>query len=220
MHTEIFYTCSDKLKCDVRNAAIYFIYLSMIKAEAIDKTTVINVLSSSFEDNQSVNFIVSQDEKRARRIQALMDYSYEICSLFGEVWLSDDKNACVLILYPHQKRTTLKLIWLDIRLIVQAVGLKGINRALKREAKIKNVQPKEEMTYLWFIGVDPEFQHRDIGNKLLKEIITHSNQKKLPVYLETSTLRNIPWYESHGFHTYKQLELGYTLFFLKREPDK
>lgn len=192
----------------------------MIKAEAVDKTTVINVLSSSFEDNQSVNFIVSQDEKRIQRIQSLMDYSYEICSLFGEVWLSDDKNACGLILYPHQKRTTLKSIWLDIRLIIQAVGLNGISKALKREAKIKNLQPKEEMTYLWFIGVDPEFQQNGIGNKLMKEIITHSNHKNLPVYLETSTLRNIPWYKTLGFHTYNQLELGYTLFFLKREPDK
>lgn len=192
----------------------------MIKAETVDKTTVINVLSSSFEDNQSVNFIVRQDEKRQRRIQALMNYSYEICSQFGEVWLSDDKNACALILYPHQKRTTLKSIWLDIRLIVQAIGLSGINKALMREAKIKKLQPRENMAYLWFIGVDPEFQHKGIGNKLMKEIITHSNQKKLPVYLETSTLRNIPWYESHGFHTYNQLELSYTLFFLKREPDK
>jgi ribosomal protein S18 acetylase RimI-like enzyme len=192
----------------------------MIKAGAVDKTTVINVLSSSFEDNQSVNFIVSQDEKRTRRIRALMDYSYEICSLFGEVWLSDDKNACALILYPHQKRTTLKSIWLDIRLIVQAIGLSGINKALKREAKVKNLQPKEKMTYLWFIGVDPKFQHKGIGNKMIKEIITCSNQKDLPIYLETSTLRNIPWYESLGFYTYNKLELGYTLFFLKRVPDK
>lgn len=192
----------------------------MIKAGAVDKTTVINVLSSSFEDNLSVNFIVRQDKKRAQRIRALMDYSYEICSQFGEVWLSDDKNACALILYPHQKRTTLKSICLDIRLIVQAIGLSGINKALKREAKIKNLQPKEKMTYLWFIGVDSEFQHMGIGNKLIKEVITRSNQKYLPVYLETSTLRNIPWYESFGFFTYNQLELGYTLFFLKREPDK
>lgn len=192
----------------------------MIKAGAVDKTTVINVLSSSFEDNQSVNFIVSQDEKRTRRIRALMDYSYEICSLFGEVWLSDDKNACALILYPHQKRTTLKSIWLDIRLIVQAIGLSGISKALNREAKIKNLQPKEKMMYLWFIGVDPDFQHTGIGNKLMKEIITGSNQKNLPIYLETSTLRNIPWYKSLGFQTYNQLEMGYTLFFLKREPDK
>lgn len=192
----------------------------MIKAKAIDKSTIINLLSSSFEDNQSVNYIVCQDEKRTRRIQALMDYSYAICSLFGEVWLSNDKNACALILYPHQKRTTLKSIWLDIRLIVQAVGLSGINKALKREAKIKNLQPKEKMTYLWFIGIDPEFQHMGIGNKLMKEIITSSNQKDLPIYLETSTLRNIPWYESFGFYTYNQLELGYTLFFLKREPGK
>ena len=192
----------------------------MIKAETLDKTTVINILSSSFDDNQSVNFIVHQDKKRTKRIQALMDYSFEVCRLFGEVWLSDDRKACALILYPHLKRTTLKTIWFDIGLIIQTIGFEGIGKALNREAKIRSLQPKEKMTYLWFVGVDPEFQNRGIGSKLIKEVISNSIKQHLPIYLETSTLKNIPWYESFGFRIYNQLDLGYALFFLKKGQDK
>jgi hypothetical protein len=32
--------------------------------------------------------VVKQDEKRIRRIGALMDYSFEVCSLFGDVFIT------------------------------------------------------------------------------------------------------------------------------------
>jgi ribosomal protein S18 acetylase RimI-like enzyme len=192
----------------------------MIKAKTDDKALVIDLLSRSFDGNQSVNYIVRQDEKRIQRIHSLMDYSYKVCSQFGEVWLSNDQKACALLLYPHLKRTTLKSIWLDIKLMFQVIGLDGIQKAMSREAQIKKLQPKDKMTYLWFIGVDPTRQHEGIGGKLLKEIIEEANMKTLPVYLETSTLQNLPWYERFGFKIYNKLELGYTLFFLKCGPNK
>lgn len=96
----------------------------------------------------------------------------------------------------------------------------GIRKTLKREAQIQKIQPKEKMAYLWFIGVHPKYQHIGIGSILLKEIILFSNQREIPIYLETSTLKNLPWYEAFGFQRYNQLKLGYTLFFLKRGPDK
>ncbi|WPU97835.1 GNAT family N-acetyltransferase [Mucilaginibacter sp. cycad4] len=192
----------------------------MKKAAAADKSIVLYILSRAFSKNRSVNYIVKQDKNRLLRIEALMDYSYEVCSQFGEVLLSDDSNACVLLLYPQFKRTTLKSIWLDIKLIFQAIGLSNINKTIKRENQIKKFHPKIDMIYLWFIGVQPERQNLGTGSTLLTEVLAEADLKALPVYLETSTLINIPWYERFGFKVYNRLELDYTLFFLKREPDK
>ena len=192
----------------------------MIKAEAVDKTTVITILSYSFKDNQSVNYVVRNDKNSFERIKALMDYSFELCSMFGEVWLSDDKKACALILFPHDKRTNAKSIWLNIKLIFQAIGIFGISKTLKREAQIHKIQPKEQMAYLWFIGVEPESQKNGIGSKLLLQLILRFTVLNLPLYLETSTQKNVPWYQSFGFVIYDQLNLGYSLFFLKRLPGK
>jgi len=192
----------------------------MITATQDDKKLVKNILANSFKDNQSVNFIVRQDRIKLKRIHALMDYSFEVCHLFGKVWLSDDRKACALTLLPNQKRTTLQSIWLDVRLIFQAIGLGGIQKTLNREAAIKKLQSKEKMIYLWFIGVEPIHQNTGIGSNLLKEIVADANNKSLPVYLETSTIKNLPWYEHFGFKIYNKLELGYSLFFLKHEPDK
>jgi GNAT superfamily N-acetyltransferase len=192
----------------------------MKNADYKDKSLIIDILTKSFETNQSVNYIAKQDEKRLKRIRALMDYSFEVCYLFGDVFLSDDRKACALILYPDKKKMTFKSVLLDIKLILSCIGVENIKKALARESKIKQLQPKELMYYLWFIGVDPEYQNEGIGSSLLDEIIIDSKHKQRPIYLETSTLKNLPWYKKCGFQIYNELELSYKLFFLKRELAK
>ncbi|MGY4539457.1 hypothetical protein ACVW0P_003891 [Mucilaginibacter sp. UYNi724] len=192
----------------------------MKRATKEDKNLVIDILTKSFIDNQSVNYIVLQDDKREQRIQALMDYSFEVCYRFGEVWLCENRKACALTLYPHLKQTSLASVGLDIRLIFQAVGLGGIRKTIAREARIKAKQPKENMCYLWFIGVNPLSQHQGAGSLLLHNIILEARSKGLPVYLETSTVSNLPWYAQFGFEEYDTLNLGYNLHFLKCEQAK
>ena len=150
----------------------------MKNADYKDKYLIIDILTKSFDTNQSVNYIAKQDEKRLKRISALMDYSFEVCYLFGDVFLSDDRKACALILYPDKKKTTFKSVLLDIKLILSCIGVENIKKALVRESKIKQLQPKELMYYLWFIGVDPEYQNEGIGSIFLNEIIKDSKHKQ------------------------------------------
>ncbi|WPU91242.1 GNAT family N-acetyltransferase [Mucilaginibacter sabulilitoris] len=192
----------------------------MIKATMNDKALVVNLLSRAFDANQSVNYIIRQDAKRARNIRILMQYSFEVCSRFGDIWLSDDCKACALVLYPHLKRTTLTSLWLDLQLIFKAIDIRNIEKMLEREFMIKSRRPKEPMAYLWFIGVEPDEQRKGIGSWLLQQIFVEAGKKNLPVYLETSVQVNLPWYERFGFEVYNRLFLGYMLYFFKREPAK
>lgn len=189
----------------------------MKKAAYGDKVLVKNILSKSFDKNQSVNYIAQQDEVREKRIAALMDYSFEICFNYGEVYLSDDNKACALVLYPDRKKTTFKSILEDIKLLFNCIGLSNIGKAMKRESAIKKIQPNVPMYYLWFIGVDPDSQGTGIGTQLMKEVIEDSRVQLRPIYLETSTQRNLPWYKKFGFDVYSDLDLSYKLYFLKRD---
>lgn len=192
----------------------------MKSASYKDKGLVTAILTKSFDTNQSINYVVKQDGKRTSRIKALMDYSFEVCYLFGDIFLSDDKKACALVLYPDKKRTTPKSILLDVKLILSCIGIENIKKTLSREALVKKIQPKVPMYYLWFIGVETDSQNTGIGSSLLNEVIKDSESKRRPVYLETSTLKNLPWYEKFGFYIYHEAELSYKLFFLRRELDK
>lgn len=190
--------------------------VSMIKAGYKDKDLVVNILADSFDDNKSVNYIIKQDNKRVQRIKGLMEYSFDVCMMFGDVFLSNDKKACALILLPDKKKTNLKSILLDLKLIVSCIGISNLKKAMERESKINKLHPKELMYYLWFIGVAPDEQNKGIGSKLLADVINEGISKGRSIYLETSTVKNIPWYEKFGFEIYNELDLGYKLVFLKK----
>ncbi|SDW51203.1 Acetyltransferase (GNAT) family protein [Hydrobacter penzbergensis] len=192
----------------------------MKNAKRNDKALVVEILAKSFESNQSVNYILRQGKKREQRIRALMDYSFEVCYLFGEVFLSNDNKACALVVYSDKKKTTLKSVLLDLKLIFQCVGFSNVSKTLKREKLINSAHPKIPFCYLWFIGVASDEQGKGIGSKLLQSILDYSDQQNRPVYLETSTLRNLPWYNKFGFECYHEEELSYHLYFFKKEFKK
>lgn len=189
----------------------------MNKANYSDKNLILEILTESFKNNRSVNYITGASEGNQKRVRALMDYSFEVCYRFGDIYLSDDRNAVALILYSERKKTNLSTIMLDAKLVLNCIGIFNIGKALKRESSIKKLQSKDPMYYLWFIGVHPDKQGKGIGSQLMSELILESQKMKRPVYLETSTLTNIPWYKKFGFDIYNELNLSYKLYFLNRK---
>lgn len=189
----------------------------MIRAQLTDKNLIVSILVSSFDDNKSVNYIIRQDSKRVERIKRLMEYSYDVCNLFGDIFLTEDKKGCALLILPDKKKTTIKSIILDAKFALTCLGLSNIKKAMKREAKIKQVHPNGLLYYLWFIGVDSSNQNKGIGSQLLQDVISEGQKQHRTICLETSTLKNVPWYEKCGFSIYHEFDFGYKLYCLKRE---
>ncbi|HMI01270.1 MAG TPA: GNAT family N-acetyltransferase [Pedobacter sp.] len=188
----------------------------MIRATKNEKGMVIDILTRSFLNNKSVNYLIPQDGMRLFRIHRMMDYSFEVCMLFGKVFISEDRKACALLLYPDLKKNNFRSIALDLKLIFNSIGIRNVLKAMNRESKIKAKQPNERMSYLWFIGVDPKYQKFGLGKRLLEEVIIHCTAENRPIYLETSTFENLPWYKKFGFEVYDTLNISYWLYFLKR----
>jgi ribosomal protein S18 acetylase RimI-like enzyme len=190
----------------------------MKRATEKDRIRVVEILSQSFENNRSVNYVVKQDANRQQRIRGLMSYSFDVCNAFGEVWMSDDEQACALILFPDKKKTTASGILWDAKLALSVIGLSRIGQVLGRESKIKAFHPKTPFAYLWFIGVSPDSQNKRKGSDLLHWLIERYNSQNRPIYLETSVERNLPWYKKHGFEIFETLQLTYPLSLMRRNP--
>ena len=185
----------------------------MIKAGFQDKQLIVNILVKSFDENKSVNYIVKQDNKRKQRLRKLMEYLFDVCFMLGDVFLSDNKKACALIVKSDLKKTSFKSVLLNLKLVLSVTGLLNLKKVIKRESAINTLHPKNEAYhYLWFIGVDQQDQNKGIGSKLLNDIITESAALNIPIYLETSVAKNVTWYEKFGFVLYKKLYFGYELF--------
>ncbi|MCX2679757.1 GNAT family N-acetyltransferase [Galbibacter sp. EGI 63066] len=186
----------------------------MIKAVEYDKEQVIEILTSSFDKNQSTNFVIKQDSKREERFRRLIEYSFFMGMEFGDVFMSENKKACAIILYHHKKKTSLKALLWDVKLVFGTIGLKKVFKIMKREALLKTKYPKEKFAHLWYIGVDPKVQSKGIGTELMNAVL---QSVKLPVYLETSTERNLPFYRKFEFEVIDTVdELGYKLYLLKK----
>lgn len=188
----------------------------MIPAVFQDRNQVVHILTTSFANNKSVNYIVRKGNRRKKSLQSLMEYSFDICHRYGKIFMSQDKTACALLLSPEKSKFNLFRIWKDIQLIFTSIGILNIKKVMSREARIKSLQPKTPFYYIWFIGVSPENQGKGIGTILLKEILAHIDLHNDTVCLETSTIKNLSWYSTFGFNVYAELDLGYTLYFLQR----
>lgn len=207
------YTCFSaviQVNCLVQNK-------HMVQANSSDKQLVTDILVHAFDTNKSVNHMVPADNRRDQRMRALMAYSFDVCMDWGQVFLSDDKTGCALLLLPEKKKTTLRSIARDARLVISCFGLSHLQTVLRREAAIKKLQPKEPGLYLWFIGVQPHVQHRGTGSQLMQQVIQFSERIRRPLFLETSVVKNVAWYQQFGFRVYQELDLGYRLYFMRRD---
>jgi ribosomal protein S18 acetylase RimI-like enzyme len=195
----------------------------MIKADKIHKEKVIEILSSCFENNKSVNWIVKQDSKRKERIRHLMDYSFETCIEAGQIYLTDDLTGAIICSNADDKLPFLEEAYLTVQFVWKVTGIEGIAKALRREKYINEFHPQdEEFLYIWFIGLKKTEQGKGIGAAMLQEIINQSNEEKIPIYLETSNEQTLNFYKKHGFEVYHvppEEMFGFKLYFLRRPPD-
>lgn len=188
--------------------------IPMVTASQKDMAEISSILMSSFEDNKSMTYLVPKGSCRVKRFSRFIGYSMTSCLDFGKVVFSDDRKACALVLFPDLNRFTFSELWRDLGL-VRVIGISSALRAMKRGKLVKDRHPDEQLYYLWFIGVSPEDQGKGFGTALMLELMADARTLGRTMVLETSTLRNIPWYHKLGFQTYNEINLGYTLYFLK-----
>lgn len=183
-----------------------------------DQDVVVDIISQSFDENKSINFVAKQDKKRKERIQLLIRYSFFQGMNFGKVYLSDDNKGACIVLFPNQKKTTFGSVIWDLKLAFKCIGASRVLKVLKRESGIKAKQPTDKnFVHLWYIGVYPDSQQKGIGSSLLSNIL-----KKYPdemFYLETSTAENLPFYKKYNFKVTDTIDLGYALHILKKPKD-
>jgi len=191
----------------------------LVKANSKDKEAVIDILTSAFApltEENSINLVVKQDDKRIQRMRILMGYLFERAMLFGEVFISDNKKACLLIKYPHKEKVTLKTILLDIQLAVKCIGIERVYSVLKRQQIAKRNYPKEKHIRPMIMGVKKEIAGRGSAARLMIQVKNHHKDNQLPVIIDAASEHNVNLYKKFGFRvTRKEESLGFPIYFLR-----
>jgi ribosomal protein S18 acetylase RimI-like enzyme len=114
---------------------------------------------------------------------------------------------------------------LELALARRVLKLCGLGRAWRFQqtrmamARYHPKAPPHE--YLFFLGVRPDAQGKGLGSRLLKARLSVLDQEGRSAFLETSTPRNLPLYQGHGFeiiHEYRPAPRGPLTWAMWREP--
>lgn len=191
----------------------------MKKASTKDKEIVSKILVSAFAPlmgDNSINLVVKQDHKRIERMQILMEYLFERAMCFGEVYLSENHQACLLLNFPHKERVTRKTITSDIKLALQCIGIERVFGVLKREQIAKKNCPKEKHIRPLILGVMKEYKGNGTAARLMLEVKALYKENQLPVIIDAASEANAKLYQKFGFKIFKEEKsLGFPIYFLR-----
>ena len=83
----------------------------------------------------------------------------------------------------------------------------NLARAIQIQASVDRFRPARPYWYLTYIATDPRYQGTGIGGELLAPMLDLADRQRLPVFLECSNARNIPFYRAHGFEPVVTVQL-------------
>jgi ribosomal protein S18 acetylase RimI-like enzyme len=191
-------------------------------ATMTDVEAVADALVRAFEDDPLMKYLFRTDEGRRKksRLFFVSDARRAIEKGKGRVDTNDDGGAKggAIWFAPGQWKTG------GTELLGQIPMLFRLGRETPRALTVLNlvekVHPKEPHWYLAVLGTDPQYQGRGVGSALMAPVLSKCDEEGIPVYLESSKERNIPFYERHGFKVTSELQIknGPALWPMWRDP--
>jgi len=194
----------------------------MRKARIAEKDKVIDIISSTFEYNPGVNWMIKKRGSHRKKIHRLASYAYLRSFLREGVYISSNEKGVALCYRFNYQVFSIREVIYQLRFALLSINPWRIPKVLKRESYRKSKRPDSgNYLYFWFLGVMPEgggavYELRDA-------IFELATQVNLPIYLETAMERTKVAYERYGFETFHYWEdpaESIKFWFMKWEPSK
>jgi ribosomal protein S18 acetylase RimI-like enzyme len=171
---------------------------------SVDRDPVMAILTLAFSTDAPVRYLFSGAETHLAWFPRLAAAMGGAALEAGSAYVADGDGAAALWLPPGVEA--------DGEAIFAIVGETVAPERLEVLAELGELMgqyhPKEPHWYLPLIGVDPSRQGRGLGSALLKAGLARCDADGLPAYLESSSPRNVPLYERHGFEVIGLIKPG------------
>ncbi|MFG2219915.1 MULTISPECIES: GNAT family N-acetyltransferase [unclassified Streptomyces] len=183
-----------------------------------DVPTAVETLARAFADYPYTRHVVAADdhEGRIRRFQELC--LTRVGMVCGRVWVADAGRAVAVWATPDQDPSP------AFAEIGPLLGSLAGDRAAAFESAEQAVAPYRPQEPAWFlntVGVTPEAQGQGLGSTVLAPGIEAAARAGYPVVLETSSERNVKFYERLGFEVTAEVVLpdnGPRTWCMRKDP--
>jgi GNAT superfamily N-acetyltransferase len=201
---------------------------SILKIETKEEfSSIVNefagLLSRAFYDDPFYIWIMPNEKKRLSHLnwwmKIMLRYTYKL----GEIHYTEDHKAVSMWLGPDNPMVNdFRIFSMGLILYPFKIGFRNFIRAIDitgqwdREHKKMN----ERHYYLMVIAVEPEYQGKGIGSRLMKVGLDKADKDGLECFLETVTQVDVQFYQKHDFKTTVNQGFGHTdqYWLMSRDP--
>ena len=167
-------------------------------------------LVDAFADDPVMVFMYPDPVTRPERSGAFLRVMLEIGLTHGHTYAAGPGNDAVAIWAPPDvdlfDDPGVAKLWP----VLQDTLGERVNEVTAALVQLTALHPHDRGPhfYLGEIGTTTAAQSQGLGSVLLREVLDRCDRQRLGAYLESSNIRNVPFYERHGFAVIDALELA------------
>jgi GNAT superfamily N-acetyltransferase len=178
------------------------VIIGLLDKREIPQTT--RMLARSFDDSPLMVHCVPNDRRRPSILRSFFRASIRDARPFDSVFVARDLDrvlgASVWLppgRHPPSTLRQLRQMTSTFKLGPMAPG--AVRPSLRYLRAAEQAHPKTTHWYLAVLGVDPEFQGKGLGSRLLESVLARADAEERPAYLETDKEQNLAFYARFRF---------------------
>jgi ribosomal protein S18 acetylase RimI-like enzyme len=163
---------------------------------------VVALIARAFAAEPFMNWVAGGDPERLRRFARLA--VHRIATPAGEVLVDADVLTAALVLPPGGLEVGPLEQLCRLPVLARSTGVRRLPAVLRGLIRLERAHPAEPHGTLLTLGVEPARQGQGLGSAMLRALAERS---AAPLYLETTSERNVALYERHGYAVVGELTL-------------
>jgi GNAT superfamily N-acetyltransferase len=165
-------------------------------------------LGDAFEDDPMMTWIYPDPATRLAHVSAFMQAALEIGFPHGHVYTAGANTAAAIWAPPDVELFDDQAITTLFALLSDQLGPRSEEVSTGLVSMAEHHPHHVPHFYLFVIGTARSVQGTGIGSRMLREILDRCDRQGLGAYLESSNIRNVPFYARHGFEVSTEVKLG------------
>jgi GNAT superfamily N-acetyltransferase len=177
-------------------------------ALAEDLSQLAVALAAAFDDDPPMRFLFPDDVRRRVALVPFFGVALGAGLRRGHTYTTSGREGATIWSPPDVTNLNRAEGGALAAIVEEHAGAAGLGRlGAFAEATDAHHPVSPSHFYLFIAGVAPEHQGQGLGGEALAPVLATCDRDGLPAYLESSNLRNVPFYERHGFEVVAEIPI-------------
>ena len=167
------------------------------------------VVARAFQDDLIDSYFFPNPEERKKKLPPFYEYRLGHAVRYGTVYATSPNLEGIAAWLPCDLREIpmWKMMLTGGFKLFRKMGNKVTSKMMAVRDYVESMTTKnagDKYLHLEMLAVEPKFQGMGHAKKLLEPMFKRLDSEKLPCFLETSTEKNVPFYQNFGFEVVEE----------------